>query len=290
MAVAVIDGHEIAYEIYGEGNTGGTWICTPGGRFTKEDPGFPLLAEALAEGGRQVILWDRPNCGASEVRFDGDESESEIQADALAGLVKHLGVGPVMMQGGSGGARVTLLAGLRHPEICKGMSINWITGTSYGLMGLANVYCFPSYEAAFLHGMEAVANHDTWAEVIAKNPKNRDIILSQDRDTFLETMNRWAQVYCESPTSLIPGALNADIATFDKPVIVWNSGKADIHHPRKLTEAVAELLPNAILEQAPWPDEEWMERMSENMEQGNGLFRRWFLMAPRLMEFEDSIS
>jgi pimeloyl-ACP methyl ester carboxylesterase len=290
MPIASIDGHDIAYDLYGEGNTEGTWICTPGGRFTKDDPGFPLLAEALVEAGRQVILWDRPNCGASEVRFDGHESESEIQADALAGLVEHLGVGPVMMQGGSGGARVTLLAGLRHPEICKGMSLNWITGTSYGLMGLANVYCFPSYEAAFHGGMQAVADHPTWAEVIERNPKNREIILSQDRDAFLETMNRWAQVYCESPTSLIPGALDSDLASFDKPVLVWNSGTADIHHPRKLTEAVAALLPNARLVEPPWPDDEWAQRMAENAAKGNGLFRRWYLLAPALVEFEDSIS
>ena len=290
MAIAVIDGHDIAYEVYGEGNSGGTWICTPGGRFSKDDPGFPLLAEELAKAGRQVILWDRPNCGSSEVRFDGADTESEIQADALAGLVTHLGVGPVMMQGGSGGARVTLLAGLRHPEICKGMSLNWITGTAYGLMQLANVYCFPSYEAAFLGGMEAVADHPTWAEVIAKNPKNRDIILSQDRAEFLEAMDRWAQVYCISPTALIPGALDTELAAFDKPVIVWNSGAADIHHPRKLTEDVAAVLPNSQLAVAPWPDDEWMQRTAEHAEKGNGLFRRWYLLAPGLVEFEDSIS
>jgi pimeloyl-ACP methyl ester carboxylesterase len=29
------------------------------------------LAVALAERGNRVLIWDRPNCGASDVRFTG---------------------------------------------------------------------------------------------------------------------------------------------------------------------------------------------------------------------------
>src|SRR6185295_13591084 len=86
MPVAELDGIEIAYEMVGEGQP---WVLTPGGRFTKEVGGLPEMARALAEHDRQVVTWDRPNCGASSVVFRG-RSESEVQADALGALLRHL--------------------------------------------------------------------------------------------------------------------------------------------------------------------------------------------------------
>ena len=80
MPVVELDGVEIAYELVGEGRP---WALTPGGRFTKEVGGLPEMARALADRGRQVLLWDRPNCGASSVVFRG-ASESEVQAEALS--------------------------------------------------------------------------------------------------------------------------------------------------------------------------------------------------------------
>ena len=63
------------------------------------------LATALAECGNRVLIWDRPNCGASDVRFDGS-SESAMQADVLAGLLRQRDMTPAVIAGGSGGARV----------------------------------------------------------------------------------------------------------------------------------------------------------------------------------------
>ncbi|MDQ1508888.1 MAG: hypothetical protein QOG50_732, partial [Actinomycetota bacterium] len=110
MATVEIDGTTIAYEIIGSRRAGGTpWVVTPGGRFTKEAPGVRELAVALAAHGRQVLVWDRPNTGASDICFTG-ESESEMQADRLAGLLRALDLAPAVIIGGSGGSRVSLLA------------------------------------------------------------------------------------------------------------------------------------------------------------------------------------
>jgi pimeloyl-ACP methyl ester carboxylesterase len=286
MAIAEIDGRQIAYEVVGEGEP---WILTPGGRFPKETPGLPQMAEELAKAGRQAILWDRPNCGGSELNFTG-ESESVVQADALAGLLKHLGVGPAMIHGGSGGARVSLLAAQRHPEVCKGLTMNWITGSTYGLLILAQVYTFPSYFAAFTGGMEAVAELEDWQEAIEHNQRNRDVILSQKRDAFLATMDSWMRAYCPTAGVLIPGVTDDELRVFDRPTLVFNSGHSDPHHPRAMTEAVADLLPNASLVDPPWGDREWLERGEDNAENGNGLFRRWPLLLPQLLDFEASIS
>src|SRR5215831_14740006 len=106
MATADIDGIEIAYEIIGD--AGAPWVITPGGRFSKDVPGIRELADALAARGQRVLIWDRPNTGASSVCFTG-ASESEMQADALAGLLQTLDMTPACIVGGSGGSRVSLL-------------------------------------------------------------------------------------------------------------------------------------------------------------------------------------
>ena len=84
MPIAEINGLSLAYEVVGD--SGQPWVITPGGRFTKESPGVRELAAALAEHGNKVLIWDRPNCGESDLCFEGS-SESAMQADALAGLL-----------------------------------------------------------------------------------------------------------------------------------------------------------------------------------------------------------
>src|SRR5689334_20158575 len=177
MPVVALGEFEIAYEVTGEGQP---WIITPGGRFHKEFPGIPEMARALADEGRMAITWDRPNCGASSVVFRG-RSESEVQAEALAALLRHLGVGPTVIVGGSGGARVSLLAAARNPDVTAGLAIWWISGGVPGLIQLANYYCMPSADAAWHGGMEAVVELYQWQEVQASNPGNRQRFLATDR-------------------------------------------------------------------------------------------------------------
>ena len=62
------------------------------------------LADALAGHGQRVLIWDRPNTGDSDVCFNG-ASESEMQADELAGLLRALDLAPAVIVGGSGGIR-----------------------------------------------------------------------------------------------------------------------------------------------------------------------------------------
>src|SRR3954453_13233593 len=123
-----VDGLSIAYEVVGDGRP---WVLTPGGRFSKDYPGVRELAVALAEPGNRVLIWDRPNCGESEACFRGD-SESEMQADILAGLRGALDMTPGVVIGGSGGARVALLAANRHRDLASALGIWWISGGVFG--------------------------------------------------------------------------------------------------------------------------------------------------------------
>src|SRR6478735_4443748 len=192
MPTATVNGAAIGYDVIGEGRP---WVITPGGRFSKDYGGVRELAAAIAAGGNQVLVWDRPNTGESDLCFDG-ESESEMQADALAGLLRHLGMTPAVIAGGSGGSRVSLLTVAATPDVASALAVWWISGGVLGLIGLGYHYCSDSIRSAWNGGMEAVVQLPEWQEVFEHNPANRDRMLALDRRAFIETMERWMLVYC----------------------------------------------------------------------------------------------
>jgi pimeloyl-ACP methyl ester carboxylesterase len=283
MPTATIEGTELAYELIGD--QGDPWILTPGGRFSKDTPGVRELAHAIAEQGNRVVIWDRPNTGASSVCFTGP-TESEMQADALAGLLRTLDLAPATIVGGSGGARVSLLAAANHPDVAARLAILWITGGVYGLMNLGIVYCAGSIRAAWRHGMEAVAELPEWSEVIERNPANRDRILSLNRDDFIASMERWMHAYCSCEGGTVPGITDDRLGAFPKPTLIFRSGLSDAEHTRRTSERLHELISGSQLVEPPWGDSEWNER-SEAVNNGTapGLFVRWPLLAPMLLEF-----
>jgi pimeloyl-ACP methyl ester carboxylesterase len=280
MPHARVNDLDIAYELIGEGRP---WVITPGGRFSKDDGGVRELGEALAAAGNQVLIWDRPNCGESDVAFTG-ESESTLQADTLAALIRHLDLGPTVIIGGSGGARVSMLTAARHPELAAGLAMWWISGGPFGLMSLAVHYCGQNLVAAWTEGMHAVAELPEWQGSIERHPVNRQRILDQDRDEFVRTMERWMLVYYPRDDQLVPGVDDADAARITMPTFVLRSGESDAWHTRATSEAVAAGLANARLAEPPWGDREWLERSAAHRE-GEALFQRWPLLAPPLLEW-----
>ena len=282
MATATIDGLSLGYEVIGEGRP---WVITPGGRFSKEEPGVRELALALAEHGNKVLIWDRPNCGESDVCFEGS-SESAMQADALAGLLRHLEMTPAIIAGGSGGSRVSLLTASRYRDVASGLALWWISGGVYGLLVLATHYCGGSLAAAWTEGMEAVAALPDWSESIERNPSNRQRVVGQDRHGFIATMERWMAAYCPRDDEHVPGLTDADARALDLPALVFNSGASDANHTRATSEALADLLPQAKLAEPPWGDREWIERGIAREANGEGIFSRWPLLAPQLLEWQ----
>jgi pimeloyl-ACP methyl ester carboxylesterase len=280
MPIERINGLAIAYEVIGEVDP---WVITPGGRFSKDTPGIRELAEALSTAGKQVLIWDRPNTGASEVSFDGD-SESVMQADVLAGLLTALDMTPAVVTGGSGGSRVSLLAVERHPDVASALAVWWISGGPYGLLTLGTHYCGESIAAAWRSGMDAVAALPEWAEVLERNPENRAKLLAQNPRSFIHTLEQWMLTYCPRPDELVPGLPDDQARQMVLPSLVFRSGESDPHHTRATSERLAELLPQAQLVEPPWGDREWNERV-EAAPSGIGIFSRWPLLAPQLIEW-----
>ena len=119
----------------------------------------------------------------------------------------------------------------------------WISGGVYGLLVLATHYCGESIRAAWQDGMEGVVELPEWAEVLERNPRNRDIFLAQDPREFIATLEQWMLAYCPDPNQPVPGLSTADCAKVDVPTIVFRSGVSDPHHTRATSERLADVIP-----------------------------------------------
>jgi 2-hydroxy-6-oxonona-2,4-dienedioate hydrolase len=284
MARAVIAGIGIDYELIGPA-AAPVVALTPGGRFARDTPGLRELAEALASGGKRVLLWDRPNCGASDICFQG-ESESAMQAAALVGLIAELKLGRVALAAGSAGSRVSLTAAARAPDAISHLILWWISGGPLSLAQLASYYYFESAMAASSPaGMAAVAALPAWAQQIQRNPRNRDIILAQDPYPFIDTMQRWALAFAYSDRSPVPGMTPEDFQALKMPTLIFRSGESDTSHTRRTSEWVHELMPTSTIVDPPWGDQEWNERLTASLTQGRGLFEGWPKLAPAILDF-----
>lgn len=285
MARIAVDGLELDYELIGpEG--GQPLVITPGGRYPRDTAGVPELGRILADAGYRVLLWDRPGCGASDIGFTA-ESESIMNCEALVGLARALNLRDVVLLGGSAGSRISLMAAARMPDNVAKIAIWWISGGAVGLAGLAWFYCGDQILAASKGGMEAVADLPSWADQIARNPRIRDILLAQDTEDFIATMQRWGEGFAYSRQSPVPGMAAEDFARLTMPILVFRSGQSDMYHTRRTSEWVHELLPNATLAEPPWGDQEWNYVSTFPIDPDNrrGRFERWPLIAPPVLDF-----
>jgi pimeloyl-ACP methyl ester carboxylesterase len=279
------DDLEIAYKIIGDGPP---YILTGGGRFSKDAAGVRELAEAIADRGNKVVIYDRLNCGASAVCFEGS-TESAMQAESLARLIVDLDLGPTVLVGGSGGARTSLLAAARHPEVARAVVMWWISGGAFGSMSLSEVYNFPSIRAAWNGTMADVAALPTWAEVIERNPRNHERFLAQDKQIFIETMERWAHAYCACGDPLVAGLSDAEAAAITLPILVFRSGKSDYYHTRATSERLAADLQNAQIVDPVWGDREFLDRLEANLQHGTSVWTNWKQLAPQIVDWADEV-
>jgi hypothetical protein len=66
---------------------------------------------------------------------------------------------------------------------------------------------------------------------------------------------------------------------------VFRSGESDPYHTRATSEMLHRLIPGSRLVEPPWGDREWIERSDAARSGSGGLFERWPLLAPQLLEF-----
>lgn len=280
-----INGGNVVYEILGK--SGDFIVLTPGGRFSKDIPGLKPLAKKLVEGGYRVLLWDRPNCGRSDVQFYG-QSESHMRAETLAKLITELGIGPVILLGGSGGARDSMLTTMLYPELVTKLVVWNIVGGVYGSFVLGSYYIVPSILAVRGAGMKAVAQVAEWQERIAENPDNEARILGQDPDVFLKLMLRWLNAFVPKPGQTIPGVEDEMFDNITVPTLIIRGGENDLDHPKRTSLEVSCLIKGSTVIDPPWPEDAW-ERAGEARASGKvkrfNMFDTWVQAAPTILDF-----
>ena len=280
-----INAGKVVYEILGE--TGDFIALTPGGRYSKDVPGLRPLAEELVRGGYRVLLWDRPNCGKSDVQFYG-QSESHMRAETLHALITGLGIGPCIIAGGSGGARDSMLTTMLYPEIVTKLVVWNIVGGVYGSFVLGSYYIVPSILAVRGLGMKGLLHVDEWKQRIAENPVNEERILALDTDGFLKVMLRWLNAFVSKPGQTIPGVEDEMFDNIKVPTLIIRGGENDWDHPKRTSLEVSCLIKGSKLIDPPWPEDAW-ERAAEDRAQGKvkrfNMFDTWVQAAPPILEF-----
>ena len=283
--VLEVNGGNVVYEILGE--TGEFITLTPGGRYSKDIEGLRPLADELVEGGYRVLLWDRPNCGKSDLQFYG-QSESHMRADTLHALITGLGIGPCIIAGGSGGARDSILTTILHPEVATKLVVWNIVGGVYGSFVLGSYYLVPSILAVRGLGIKGLLQVDEWKERIAANPGNSDRILAMDSDEFLRVMLRWLNAFVPKPGQTIPGVEDELFDNITVPTLIIRGGENDWDHPKRTSLEVNCLIKGSTLIDPPWPEDAW-ERAGEDRASGKvkrfNMFDTWVQAAPAILDF-----
>lgn len=282
-----INGGMVVYELLGP-EDGEVVVITPGGRFSKDFGGVHELADALVAGGKRVLLWDRPNCGRSDIQTYG-RSESHMRAETLGLLVQALGIEQVVAVGGSGGARDSIIFTIMWPDLVRRLAVWHIVGGTYSTMLLANVYVLDELGTVRREGIEGIlglgGSAGGWSDLVAANPRNRDRLLAIGAEEFERVMLRWLDAFVPKPNESIPGVPDHEFAGITVPTLVIRGGERDYDHPKRTSFEVHALIEGSRLIEPPWPEDAW-EQASVAWRAGEGaLFAPWVEAAPVLLDF-----
>jgi 2-hydroxy-6-oxonona-2,4-dienedioate hydrolase len=284
-----VKGGIVVYEWVGP-DDGDVVVLTPGGRFSKDFPGVHELANALADGGKRVLLWDRPNCGRSDVQIFG-RSESHMRAEILGLLLQQLGVEQLFVSGGSGGARDSIVFTMMWPDMVKKLAVWSIVGGTYSTMSLASVYILNELRTVRSHGIEGILEltgpAGSFGDMVKANPRNKERLLALGAEEFERVMNRWLDAFVPKPNEAIPGVPDWEFEKVTVPTLIIRGGAKDYDHPPRTSMEVHSLIAGSRLIDPPWPEDAW-EAASKAREAGTGnIFDPWVKAAPTLLSFFD---
>jgi len=271
MPKAKVNGISIAYEVAGKGSP---IVWTSAGWFPRQ-PGHYMFAGRFSANYR-VLIWDRRNCGASNIAIEDAESEGHLWADDLHALLQELEMSPAYLGGSSGGCAMSLLMAYRYPEDVKGLILNASHTDNVQACGqpLNEHHYLCLARAAESKGMEAVIELSTnppepdWAwitgwvaEIITLNPENRERLLSMNPEQFATVMRKWAR-WLESPRSYLANLSEKQLASIDVPALV-SHGFND-WHPEHTAWELYHKLPNAEwVDYADWYTPEEIQARAE---------------------------
>jgi pimeloyl-ACP methyl ester carboxylesterase len=265
MPLAKVRGITINYKVLG---AHGPWVAlSPGGR--RDLGGVEPLAKHVAELGHRVVIFDRRNCGASEVVIDGKDSEYEIWADDVFELLGQLEALPAFVGGSSSGCRTSLLFALRHPEAVRGLLLWRVTGGRFACERLAQEYYGQYIEAAKQGGMAAVCEMEHWKERIQARAENREALMRMTPARFIEVMSHWREYFLRGIDLPVIGATEEELKSITVPACIIPGN--DNTHSRQTGENLGRILRQSEVhvlfpkhyDMDLSPREEWDEKSGE---------------------------
>ena len=265
MPLTKVRGVNINYKILGD--HGPCVALSPGGR--RDISGIELLASKVSDKGHRVVVFDRRNCGASDVVIDGEESEYEIWADDVYELLRQLNALPAVVGGSSSGCRTALLFALRHPDAVRALLLWRVTGGRFACERLAEEYYGQFITAAKAGGMAAVCEMEHWKERIEARPQNRDALMKMNPEQFIKVMSRWREYFIKGADLPVIGATEEDLKSIKVPTCVVPGN--DLTHGPQVVENLSRNMPHAevhklfpkFYNEALSPREEWDEKAGE---------------------------
>lgn len=265
MPLTKVRGVNINYKVLGNR---GPWVAlSPGGR--RDISGIELLAGKVADAGHRVVIFDRRNCGASDVVIDGNDSEYEIWADDLYDLLSGLNALPAFVGGSSSGCRTSLLFALRHPEAVKGLLLWRVTGGRFACERLAEEYYGQYIAAAKQGGMAKVCGMEHWKERIAARAENRNALMQMNPERFIAVMSHWREYFLKGADLPVIGASEEELKSIKVAACIIPGN--DNTHGRQTGENLGRLLLKSEVhilfpkhyDEPLSPREEWDEKAGE---------------------------
>src|SRR5215469_1747176 len=271
MPVATVRGIDLNYEVLGER---GLWVALqPGGR--RGLAGVKSLGEKIAEAGFRVLVYDRRNCGASGVSFEGGNSENEIWVEDLWALLSQLDALPAYIGGSSSGCRLALLMALRHPAEVRGLLLWRVTGGRYAAQRLVENYYTQFITAAQQGGMDAVGRTEHFDEVIKANPANRARLMALDPQRFVGTMEAWRSAFNDGADHPVIGLSPSDLRSLTMPACIIPGN--DQVHPREPGQVAHRLMPNSEYHEVLTEDRPDLDVALEDWNAKEGLLAAMFI-------------
>jgi len=268
-----LKGYDIRFEIHGEGIP---IVYTPGGFYPLEHG--QAVAKSLKALGYKVLLWDRPNSGASGLIFEG-ENLLRIWADQLRELIHYTGHSPAFISGGSGGYLASLYFAYTYPTEVKGLILISPPTDNQAILDsiMKGTFLEPA-EIAEQKGMTAVIETPgsmwdffDWQDQFTRLPQKKEQLRTMDPRLFAETMRAWARTFAAGGRPHFAGLSDEQLATINIPTLVFSGlDGADGLHPQHTAEALHARLPKSTLMITTEHYPEMVERtMEESEEQGD---------------------
>jgi len=250
MSIANIRGVSLRYTIIGDDGPYVTLIT--GGRRGFDE--FVPLAEKVAAYGYRVLLHDRRNTGASDIRMAADDVEEAVWADDLNELLVYLDAAPAFIGGSSSGARTALMFGLRYPQSARGLLLLRVSGGAFAAERLPENYYNQFIRIAKSGGMEAICSTPEYGERIAANPANRDRLMAMSAEEFIDIQTRLRDLFVAGADLPVFGVTEAELNSIRIPTIVI-PGNDKVHDSRS-GRAVHAMIPGSEMHLLPMEDQD----------------------------------